>query len=786
MKTMDDGTKRPLTMAEFAGVSKPGRDDFRGGAMGRVSSMRATMRYNRNYTKSGNFANNTMKNSVGARMGVGMGLAALSQRGPEEMRGAMALGGVVSQVDPMLGIAVAGLGSAIKAQTKLQGALAGGIGGAALGMKIGGPWGAAIGGALGVVGGAIMGGVNAIKERAKKAKAAIGSVLDGVLVDIMSNAYAAFDRGQRALARGEDTTKIGGALLGRGAEFAKKTANLLAGAKATEGLSTAGEGFWGAGLGILSTSSVRKMARGKFLQDAYDNQDSTGIAITEKELKDMLKNVNAATSELVKRVEASNEAFGQIDEVNEKRIEMLGKMSGKSAPQLEQLAKNLGVNLYDATIKFDDMVTQLKLNVLKSADEMRMANQNALLDPTSLFDAEIKKIDTTFAVDEKAVAIRNKFQANTMTNRDMLAFQRDNAADNLALTGGDAVAAYFAQQKTTGVGGTAFTEEGSLQGMEKAFRTDLQIKAEEQQLKGLMDVGVAQYQALGAESNLSFKADDIRTAMKQMNPAELEKFLSDLQGGKLSLDKSAAKGKEGIGGVSLLNQTLGEGGLISLIGEKIPTDALDAVADQMEGAGKDFVDAVNTYKTHTDEFFSNTPKSAAPSWWNEKPVWADDTSTPRGSGIGDTTSSRISQTLARHQAMNSQLTGTRTVTSGYRTTNLGSGNSDHVTGRAIDLVGQNLGQYAVMARANGGFAEFHGGAANRHLHVVPGPGMGGVGDTAVPSMRGSGRAASATSGGDTYATTLNVYPSQGMNENQLANLVMQKINDKERNSRERS
>jgi len=783
MKTMSDGTRQRMTMAEVAGFGggAPKRTEFGTGPGGsslnkrqRRDYRRATMRYNRNFSKTGNFANNTMKNSVGARMGAGMGLAAMSQYGPEEMRGAMALGGVVSQVDPMLGIAVAGLGGAMKAKSAGSGALAGAAGGAALGMKLGGtPAAAAIGGALGLIAGAIMGGVNGIKERAKLAKAAIGSALTGVLTGIMSNAYTTFDMGQRALAEGKNTSGMRGSLLDVGKTFRDKTMGLVAEAEATKSMSTNANN--------AEATSARQTGRRKLLNRIADEQ-----ALTKDQRRDLLEGEGSSIDAIITKAKASIDAFTEIDGVNEKRIEMLGKMSGKSAPQLEQLAKNLGVNLYDATIKFDDMVTQLKLNVLKSADEMRMANQNALLDPTSLFDAEIKKIDTTFAVDEKAVAIRNKFQANTMTNRDMLAFQRDNAADNLALTGGDAVAAYFAQQKTTGVGGTAFTEEGSLQGMEKAFRTDLQIKAEEQQLKGLMDVGVAQYQALGAESNLSFKADDIRTAMKQMNPAELEKFLSDLQGGKLSLDKSAAKGKEGIGGVSLLNQTLGEGGLISLIGEKIPTDALDAVADKMEGASEEFRLAVEEFKNFTNTFFSNTPKSAAPSWWNERPVWADDTSTPRGSGIGDTTSSRISQTLARHQAMNSQLTGTRTVTSGYRTTNLGSVNSDHVTGRAIDLVGQNLGQYAVMARANGGFAEFHGGAANRHLHVVPGPGMGGVGDTAVPSMRGSGRAASATSGGDTYATTLNVYPSQGMNENQLANLVMQKINDKERNSRERS
>jgi hypothetical protein len=83
--------------------------------------------------------------------------------------------------------------------------------------------------------------------------------------------------------------------------------------------------------------------------------------------------------------------------------------------------------------------------------------------------------------------------------------------------------------------------------------------------------------------------------------------------------------------------------------------------------------------------------------------------------------------------MNSALTGKRTVTSSYRTTGLGSINSDHVTGRAYDLVGQNLGQYQSLVRSTGGFAEFHGVNKARHLHVVPG--SGAMGDNGMPVAR---------------------------------------------------
>lgn len=84
---------------------------------------------------------------------------------------------------------------------------------------------------------------------------------------------------------------------------------------------------------------------------------------------------------------------------------------------------------------------------------------------------------------------------------------------------------------------------------------------------------------------------------------------------------------------------------------------------------------------------------------------------------GDTASSRFSRTLGFHGSL-SGLPGKRTITSGWRNWGLGSGMSDHLTGRAYDLTGQNLGSYASAVKGLGGFAEFHGHAGSRHLHVV--------------------------------------------------------------------
>jgi hypothetical protein len=135
--------------------------------------------------------------------------------------------------------------------------------------------------------------------------------------------------------------------------------------------------------------------------------------------------------------------------------------------------------------------------------------------------------------------------------------------------------------------------------------------------------------------------------------------------------------------------------------------------------------------------------------------------------------------------MDASLTGKRTVTSSFRTTGLGSINSDHVTGRAYDLVGQNLGQYQTMAKAGGGFAEFHGVNGSRHLHVVPG--SGAIGDRSMPiapSNKKSNLVASNGGGGNsTYS--FNIQGSDNASPQQIAEAVMVKLKQIERSNKER-
>ena len=150
----------------------------------------------------------------------------------------------------------------------------------------------------------------------------------------------------------------------------------------------------------------------------------------------------------------------------------------------------------------------------------------------------------------------------------------------------------------------------------------------------------------------------------------------------------------------------------------------------------------------------------------------------RGYKPADTTTSRFARTMSSHSRLNSMVPGKRTVTSGLRNTMLGSMGSDHATGAAYDLVGDNLVSYANNVKTAGGFAEFHGGTADKHLHVVP-----PVGDTT--SSRSVGYA-SGGSGSSINNYNFEINGGDGANAQEIADAVMDRIARAERNRRERS
>jgi len=87
--------------------------------------------------------------------------------------------------------------------------------------------------------------------------------------------------------------------------------------------------------------------------------------------------------------------------------------------------------------------------------------------------------------------------------------------------------------------------------------------------------------------------------------------------------------------------------------------------------------------------------------------------------VGMGTGSLGAAGLAAAHAGYSSALGGHSILSGVRGSNLGSAQSDHLRGRAMDIRGPRLGAYAQVVRRSGGYAAMHGSGANRHLHVVP-------------------------------------------------------------------
>jgi len=832
------GTMNPFVPGTAYDDAKKGGKGRFGRARGRYKDMAMKQRYMRSSSQYGGrlFGNEQtgqkgINNSMTAKMGTAMALGVASQYAPEEMRGAMALGGAVGAFNPLAGIGIAGIGGAMKAQGAGKGALAGAAGGAAMGAFFG-PMGIAIGAGIGLLAGGIMGGVNEVRQRAKEARAAIKSTVGSVLTGIMTERSIEFEDNLNAVNRGGITTGRRGSLEGVGADFISKMKPLSQ--KAASGnVTKGGEGVQDytnsllnpvqlvtrplsalipdildvgsliakiPGIGTLNKIPGMGLAKGlvgmdvktartgrneDFLQDLFDNQAKYGMKMTEDELKKALQDPESSVKEFVKQIEERGEAFKMMDDVNKERLDTLSKMSGKTKPELEALAKNLGVNLYDATIKFDDLVTKLKINMLRSADEMKAAQTNALLDSTSLFDEAIKQIDATYAIDSKSRTLKDQFDAGSLTDKNLLEYMKTLPADLAAAYGGDPVKAFYELRRSVGSEkGTQFQTGGALEGMAATFLNNPVFQKYMKQSEDAM-LGEAATQ-VGAIVNTGDRMVDpalIKQKLAGMDPAAQEAFMSKISAYETTMSLP------GTDAATRMAKTKGTEALLAELGispsqlEKIPKENLDA-ATKMDEASTAFKDAVQQYVENTGKFFG--PDAEKPEWWSKEAMSAimkgGDTSSPRGKGIGDTTSSRLSQTMSRHAAMNGQLTGTRNITSAFRTFGLGSPSSDHATGRAYDLTGQNLGAYSKLVHANGGFAEFHGNNANRHLHVVPGPGA--MGDTSVPSF---GRMPQSMPGqsGSNVTNTITVNGAPGQSPEAIAAAVIQKIEARERNIRER-
>jgi hypothetical protein len=550
------------------------------------------------------------------------------------------------------------------------------------------------------------------------------------------------------------------------------------------------------GKNLIGGESQQTKAEKKAVEAIIGNMQRGGANLTEQQIEDMNKRRKQTIEQYLKETEAMNKAGKAMDEVYDARLDELEAISGKTRPELELLAKEMGVNLYDSTLKFNDVLKKLGLGMAKTADQVRQAFTDTFVEELS-FEQIKKQLNAPLVYDEIAEGFKQQIlspEGATLTQG--VDFLSQISRATLDATGGNPIAAAFDMAKQLGYKGkqgTAFGTGGVFAGMnlppQLAAILDQQIGST---LGGFKGTAAQQITDLFTEKGLSVNRQAITAQIGNMSIDQQEKLFGALQNGTFDISNFAGEGGARRTGVQAGTSLLGSFGFSGIEVQQRGMEAVDRLANTMAEQTPEFVEAVKQFVSKTDTVFANisTPPwlKAAPTWWGGAaiPVISNDTRMPRGGGIGDTTSSRLAVTMARHNAINSNIPGKRLITSAYRTYALGSSNSDHVTGRALDLVGANLGQYRRDIMASGGFAEFHGRGASRHLHVVPGPGAGGIGDTAVPVMSRpmtSGGGSRGSVAGSSYVININ---GSNASPEEIANRVMAKIEMKERSERQRS
>ena len=811
----EKGEYKNLAEPRAALLARRGQSDAQGGLKklgGRLQYRRDMNRISRNDSKFGSKVNK-MKGSAGAKMGVGMALGVASQYAPEEMQGAIALGGMVAQVNPFLGAAVAGIGSALKATSVKAGAIAGMAGGAAAGAMFG-PYGAAIGAGVGLLVGSIAGAVGAGREKLKKAKKIIDDSMKSFFMIDLRKAGRQFERNAETVRGGGSLKGRDAAMSGMAVSFGKTLGQF------NRDINSAIDAVGG----DYQQNGKTEFTDAKAILDKYFETDS-GKKLTSEERDALKARATNSIRHIMKTSDPLIEAqLSRIDKQNTERIDALSRATGKSGAELEQLAKTMGVDLYDPTVKYNDLLLKFSSTLKKTGAEFNAVISDIVLAGANAYKTHRETQEAQYAYDANMRQLGDILRDPNSTDEDKTAAMRSSMepAFNqiLQMAGGDGIMAYQGFMDSFGgknANGTIFGAGHELEGQGALFANDPIYKAAARDMEKSA-VGAASEQLRGilsSEEHGNLKIDEgvlesQLTTLAQNNPEQFYKLLTDIKDYDLTYDSAGGlhqrlldmpKGAPGaiptgtLGLENAYNPATGAQSALSGYGMgelglvKENTIALDDVATaatNMGTAAAGLEDAIKIFNDNMAGFFT-APMGEMPGWWAKGLVLSDDgqtlappadTSTPRGGAIGDTATSKLSQTMSRHAAMNGQLTGKRTVTSSLRNYALGSPSSDHATGSAYDLVGQNLGQYSKLVHANGGFAEFHGSAANRHLHVVPGP---GIGDTSVARP-----ISSATSGGGSTNNYYSIEVNGGNSSPEaIAQMVMAKLRDRERSEKER-
>ncbi len=704
---------------------------------------------------------------MGALAGVGTDMFLNSGMGKKlvgdpDAQNSLRAGAAIMAINPLLGAGV-GLGmTAFNAKTKKGGAMSGALAGAALGGMIG-PWGAVIGAGIG----AVVGMAFARKNQAKMAKKGAEAVANSKMFDI---AVSAIEEGLKT-----GTTQNAR----KGVQDFKKFA---------EDFNQRGAS------GQENNAKRREMLKG-FLDKGVIDENTYNLMSEGGATDEARKKMLAMSQDMDK---ALTPAFDQFDNI----MSSLKLSTGMTAEEIVTLATKMNVNLYDPTLKLQDAVVKLGAGMVKTAEQFNQALRDTGIKSLSVFDRFTKRKEMLDAVQ----ASGNKVRGGDRSTEALMDYYTKAMDFQNFENPNDPLGNFLARQKEF-AGGDIYKKGGAFEGIARNAEFDALAKqALTEEQTGLSKQMTAQLGSKLTEAGVNFKDAD---AANSLISGKINALLTAAGAG----DKTAANklqslqatlsgsgnifGTDNANNAKILSNLLGgtaEGANAKNLGNSFAGLLMGADTTGSEKAGaltetqqtirNGFLEAINS------GFMSATSQ---PQWWNNAPQWwADglkiednkivpaDTSSPRAWQIGDTSVPRtLARTMGRHSYFDGMVSGKRNVTSSWRNYGLGSPSSDHVTGNAYDLTGQNLGMYANLINASGGFAQFHGSAGSRHLHVVPPPSP--MGDTSSARM-GVAAPASSTYEGDSF----NITVVESKDAKATAQEVVRQIAEIQKNWRRRS
>lgn len=585
---------------------------------------------------------------------------------------------------------------------------------------------------------------------------------------------------------GNDAATIGTGILA-GAATGAAAGAILAGPTAGLSIAVAAVigGLIGGINGWMKSGEAKKEAKkiGEQFAGDYGNEvtkllQTGNIREAEKGIADFASTVE----EVSEKVARSSEFREKAEETFEKRLKTLEpaikmfntnlndlmKVTGKTEQEIIAVAQAAEIDLSSNLLTLQEILAETGLAVGRFGQDFNNALYSAFGEAVANIQQTARILDAPRVINEEAMAFREKSLAGAVTDEDrerlltgvfeqsQLLFSDDplKAARFIEQTLGSAEkpgevfttansVLYGMQGDVFGGGGEAMRAAGmgSVESMLRQLAVEnivsavtqgkgtIDQKAIENAVRGMdFDQLAGIGDAVREEGFLNGRFTDIYGKFNATGAENAITELLDLQKGSLSIQQSdSSKIADAVQGVGLI------------------LDPLKTAIDLFNTNIKDLIDAVKT----------------------------GDTFSPRRNLVS---------TMSKHNSFDGMIAGKRSVTSSLRNTGLGSPSSDHAVGLAYDLTGQNLGMYQTAVRTGGGYAEFHGAAGSRHLHVVPGDAP--MGDRATPVLAGRTTSASSYSSADSY--TINVYPSDGADPSEIAEEVMNRIKREQRSGRERN